>query len=358
MNSGLAQAFPAGEILADELEERGWTQAEFAEILGRPAQFVSEIIAGKKEITRESASQIGAALGTSAEFWLNLQDQYHLWRQAQDQAIQADLTDVRRRARLNELAPMSVLRQRGVIQGSSLAEQEEGLRRLLGLSSLEDEPEIMVAARKTDAGVALSPTQAAWVAVVRQAADAKQVATYDRNGLESLCMRLTGLVREAPDFAQLPARFAEVGVRLVYVEAFPSSKMDGCSLLRPDGSPVIGISGRGKRMDKVLFTVLHEAAHVVLGHLEQDPYIVDEQDDGPTLGLEAPANELAAKWVLPAQPPNLPERVTREWIDANARALGVHPIVLVGRLQNDQRIPWRTQLVKGAPTVTRELEAW
>lgn len=69
---------PVGEILADELDARGWTQADFAEVLGRSTQFVSEIISGKKEITRESASQIGAALGTSAEFWLNLQDSYPL----------------------------------------------------------------------------------------------------------------------------------------------------------------------------------------------------------------------------------------------------------------------------------------
>lgn len=77
MNTPIAaELFPAGEILADELDARGWTQADFADVLGCPAQFVSEIISGKKEITRESAAQIGAALGTSAEFWLNLQDSY------------------------------------------------------------------------------------------------------------------------------------------------------------------------------------------------------------------------------------------------------------------------------------------
>lgn len=76
MNVVLAEVFPAGEFLADELDARGWTQAEFAAILDRPAQFVSEIISGKKEITRESAAQIGAALGTSAEMWLSLQDHH------------------------------------------------------------------------------------------------------------------------------------------------------------------------------------------------------------------------------------------------------------------------------------------
>lgn len=358
MSRGLAEAFPAGEILADELEERGWTQAEFAEILGRPTQFVSEIIAGKKEITRESASQIAAALGTSAEFWLNLQDQYHLWRQAQDEGIQAGLTDVRRRARMNELAPIGILRQRGLVRGTTLDDQEEDLKRLLGIASLDDEPQFMAAARKTDAGAPLSHLQAAWVAVVRNAAAACQVAAYDAGALEALGAGLTRCLRQPSDFSHLPRRFAEVGVRLVYVEAFPSSKMDGCSLLHADGSPVIGISGRGKRMDKVLFTILHEAAHVVLGHLDHDEYIVDDQDDTPAGGLEGPANELAADWVLPAALPRVPERLGRDWLDSVAQTLGIHPIVLIGRLQNEGRIPWRTTLVKGAPSVTRELEAW
>ena len=95
-----AERFPAGEFSADELDERGWSQADFAEVLGRPAQFVSEIISGKKEITRESAAQIGTALGTSAEFWLNLQDSYFLWKQSQDAQTQHNLDEVRIRAQI------------------------------------------------------------------------------------------------------------------------------------------------------------------------------------------------------------------------------------------------------------------
>lgn len=94
-----AEVFLVGEHLAEELDARGWTQADFAEILGRPAQFVSESISGKKEITRESAEQISAALGTSAEFWLNLQDSYLLWKQAQDSHTRESLDAVATRAR-------------------------------------------------------------------------------------------------------------------------------------------------------------------------------------------------------------------------------------------------------------------
>ena len=75
----LAEAFPVGDFLAEELEERGWSEADFAAIMGRPTRFVEELISGERVLTRESAELVGAALGTSAELWLNLQDTYREW---------------------------------------------------------------------------------------------------------------------------------------------------------------------------------------------------------------------------------------------------------------------------------------
>ncbi len=73
-----AEAFPPGEYLRDELEERGWTVTEFASIIGRPVQTVSEILNAKKSITPATALPLSEALGTSAELWLNLQTAYQL----------------------------------------------------------------------------------------------------------------------------------------------------------------------------------------------------------------------------------------------------------------------------------------
>ena len=75
----MAEAFPVGDFLAEELEERGWSEADFAAIMGRSTRFVEELISGERELTRESAELVGAALGTSAELWLNLQDAYREW---------------------------------------------------------------------------------------------------------------------------------------------------------------------------------------------------------------------------------------------------------------------------------------
>lgn len=67
-----------GEILGDELRARGWTQKDLAARIGRPAQAVSEIVNGKKQITAETALELAEAFGTSAEFWMNLEVGYRL----------------------------------------------------------------------------------------------------------------------------------------------------------------------------------------------------------------------------------------------------------------------------------------
>ncbi|WP_244142172.1 HigA family addiction module antitoxin [aff. Roholtiella sp. LEGE 12411] len=65
-----------GRILSRELEARGWTQKDLAEIMGRPIQTINEIIRGSKQITPETAIELSQALGTSFEFWTNLEAKY------------------------------------------------------------------------------------------------------------------------------------------------------------------------------------------------------------------------------------------------------------------------------------------
>lgn len=355
MNTRPAEAFPVGEHLLEELDDRGWTQAEFAEILGRPPQVISEIVSGRKEITRESAAQIAAALGTSPQFWLNLQDQYHLWRQAQDASTRKQLDDVRLRARLNDLAPLAVLRKRGVITATTPQGQAEQLYRLLEIDSIDQEPRLPMAARRSNAAERVSPAQVAWLACVRRQAEQRRVSTYSVKALRALAERLSRLVRDPAAFAGLPFLFADAGVRLVHVEAFPSSKIDGASF-DMDGTPVIGLSGRGHRLDKVLYTLLHEVAHVVLDHIA-DGLILDE-GDGDGRDREQDADRQARDWALPGPLPAVPDRINQSWLTRVATSLGVHPIIVVGRLQNDSVLNWRSLLAKDAPTVTEYLRSW
>ena len=77
-DEGAAEVFPPGDYLRDELEARGWTQTEFAEIIGRPVAVVSEVINARRRVTPMTAKEIAAALGTSANLWMNLDAAYQL----------------------------------------------------------------------------------------------------------------------------------------------------------------------------------------------------------------------------------------------------------------------------------------
>ena len=72
------QILPPGEFIREELEARGWSQATFARILGRPLQTINQIINGKKAITAQTAKEIAAAFGTSPEVWMNLEMTWQL----------------------------------------------------------------------------------------------------------------------------------------------------------------------------------------------------------------------------------------------------------------------------------------
>lgn len=68
-----------GEILKEEFLNPGKiTQAALAQHIGVPLQRVNEIIRGKRGITPETAWLLSQALGTTPQFWMNLQDAHDL----------------------------------------------------------------------------------------------------------------------------------------------------------------------------------------------------------------------------------------------------------------------------------------
>lgn len=70
-----------GEILLEEfLVPMNVSQVAFAAHIGVPTQRVNEIVRGKRGVTPETAWLFAEALGTSPEFWLNLQTNFDLVR--------------------------------------------------------------------------------------------------------------------------------------------------------------------------------------------------------------------------------------------------------------------------------------
>ena len=73
-----------GEVLKDELEELGLSAEALSREIHVPANRISQIVAGKRGITADTALRLGHWFGMSAEFWLNLQKSYELRLAAQE----------------------------------------------------------------------------------------------------------------------------------------------------------------------------------------------------------------------------------------------------------------------------------
>ena len=67
-----------GEVLAEDLAALDMSAAELARQLKVPTNRVTEILNGQRAITGDTALRIAHFLGTSAQFWLNLQSLYEL----------------------------------------------------------------------------------------------------------------------------------------------------------------------------------------------------------------------------------------------------------------------------------------
>jgi HTH-type transcriptional regulator/antitoxin HigA len=357
-NLKAARVASPGAVLKDELDARGWTQKELAEIMRRPAQAISEIISGEKRITAETALELSRALGTSAELWLNLESNHQLWK-AQRKEHKGKAEAIARKARLYSLAPVSELIKRGWLKKtSSLDALERELCRFLGLQTIDDEPKLAASFRQPTSRSPEMLAQLAWVKRVETVALGRKVRGYSRDRLRKAVPELVRLARAPALAPRALETLVDLGVAVAVVRHLPKSFVDGVAYLRDDGTPVLGLSLRYDRLDSFWFTLMHEVAHLVAGHKAAHLDIFGEPDESRD---EREANALARGWLLPPHEfeafRNSHPHVSQAAILEFSARLGRHPAILVGQLQHEQVVPY-THFRTLLPKVGVHLEGW
>jgi addiction module HigA family antidote len=83
-----------GEVLAEEfLLPFSITAYRLAKEIGIPQTRISEILHGRRRITADTALRLATYFGTSAKFWLGLQDDYDL--EEEQTAMKDALNEIR-----------------------------------------------------------------------------------------------------------------------------------------------------------------------------------------------------------------------------------------------------------------------
>jgi len=346
-NKRPAVVFHPGEYLVDELNERGWSQIEFAEIISRPVRTVNEIINGKRGVSPDSAREIGAALGTSAELWMNLDTAYNLWKSNRD------ITPIKQRAKIYSNFPFRDMVRRSWIQQSEDAQIEESqILRFFEISSLDEYPQLATDAafKRSDSREDVhTQKQIAWIYRVKHIANSMIVPKFSKSKLVK-AVEIFKTFREAPEeIRHIPGLLESCGVRFIIVESLPSSKIDGVCMWLDDVSPVIGLTLRYDRIDNFWFVLRHEIEHV-LNRDGSDSIIIDsnifENIEETNLSLrEQEANKIASEFCVPQS--KLEDFLARKGkyvsnadISNFSESLQIHPGLVVGQIQ------WKTKRYK------------
>lgn len=69
-------AIPVGSTIKDVIKDKGYTQKEFAVLIGMQPSHFSELLKGKRRVTPEIATAMSDVLGGNPMTWLKMQAQY------------------------------------------------------------------------------------------------------------------------------------------------------------------------------------------------------------------------------------------------------------------------------------------
>ncbi len=345
---------PPGDTLRDLMEERSLTQAELSRRLGRPSQAVNEIVAGKKEITEDTALELERVLQVPAHFWLAREARYREYL-ARQRAVDVNKTHQPWLQRF----PLKALQDAAVLPSGRLtaafAEQlVEPLLRFFGVASPEgwaaqyDHLQAQFRRAKPDKQTDVAAITA-WLRMGELQASRLPLADFDAAALEAALPGMRALSLQPAEYvgSELARQCAQVGVALVLVPALPSTHVTGVARWL-GGKPLIQLSLLGKWNDGFWFSFFHEVAHV-LKHPMRAIFLDDAASGGTTLSAEElEANRFAADVLVPRihQAELLALPLDRASVEHFARRIGLHPGIVVGQLQHRRRIGYAHALTK------------
>ena len=344
-NKRIAEVFPPGEFIKEELEARNWNQNELAEIIGYPASVISNLIIGKRQITPEIAKALGEAFGTSAQYWMNLESSYQLWKTKDVDSF------ISRRSKLYQIAPIKEMVKRHWIESSeNIDVMENRVKSFFGINNLDERIHFDHAARKSSSEA--TPAQIAWIFRAKQLAFGVSAKPFSEQSFDDCLIRLRQYLHNTQEIRHVPRTLAEHGIRFLVLEHLPHTKIDGAVFWLDKKSPVVVLSLRYDRIDAFWHTLAHELGHIKNkdglkndGVLDIDLVGDDAQPIELKLDIEAKADAFAVNFLInQSELTNLIARVRPLYgahkISGFAERIKVHPGIVVGQLQYRKEVPY------------------
>lgn len=323
-------ATPPGATIKEQLNDKGMSQKEFAARMDMSEKHISKLINGEVQLTPEVAVRLEVVLGVPAKFWNNLEAVYRekLIKVEAENAMDEDEA-------LAKQLPYSEMAKYGWIpETRDSKEKVINLRKyfeVVELSLLENKQITRIACRR------LAVTEKSDFALLAWAQEAKikarniETSPINIKGLINIISEIrTMTVLKPKEFCpKIKNMLAECGIALVFLPHLKGSFLQGASFM--DGNKIVlGLTARGKDADKFWFSLFHELAHIVLGHIGQIDGTTDQDEkDADAWSRDTLISKESFDGFVSKS------NFSTSSIRSFAKTLGIAPGIVVGRLQSE-----------------------
>ena len=343
-----------GETISDILEERDLTQKELAKRAGVSEPFLSDVIHGKKDISKSLAMGLEYALGVPSSFWLNLQANYdaELLSLQEEESIREEEREVF--SALHEV--VDFLKKTNQLPSNLTQEQTIiCVRKYLKVSSLVSLRTLVPtgAFRMSGSAAVNQDVLGAWLCLCKVQGEERHVAeSFLEEKVDQLIKEIKTVMFSTKGDLQrtLTELFAKHGIDFSIVHNFRGAPVHGYIDRKEEGSYQMVMTIRGAFADIFWFSLFHELGHIVNGDLSKPGSFIDVIDAEDS-EQEAAADQFAKDALLD-------QMSYQAFIDNGSYSLasiksfaktqGVPPYVVIGRLQKEQIIPW-SRFTKSKP---------
>ena len=330
-------AFHPGYYIKELVEESGLTQEDFAKRLDTTPKNLSVLISGNQSLSIDIAMKLSRMVGTSVDYWLNLQKNYD--------SLVAEFKSEEELEREKKVLKMTDYRY--FVENFNLPDlprktdqQVEQVRAFVGVSTLTvfEEPDLAASFRSHSEN--LSPSNIVNANIMVQIAINKALkvtgAKYNKHKFQEAVEYVLTLTSNHSDFLPLVKKaFIEAGVILVVLPNLKNSGINGATKKVGD-KVMLMVNDRNKYADTFWFSLFHEIGHIVNG--DYGISFCDRKGDE-----EDAADVYAMNKLIPAEAYErfkkqgvISERSIREFADE----IGRDPGIVFGRLQHDRIIPY------------------
>lgn len=320
-----ARAIHPGEILREELQERGLKQKEFAQQIGVLPTHLNAFIKGKRNLNDDLAMKLEKHLGIPYKFWMNLQNSYTYDCKAIEQRSIEEQEALSFEEECSKMLNLKHLYKHLLCPYTKVVDRVKWIKDLLPFDLLNIQEQKMQVAGlyKHSEKVQIDEKNMLTWLVINWLSISQITApdNYKQGNALKAAEEIASMANQRRMTVEsIKECLHSYGISLAEVKKLEKAPIDAYSTLT-NGHPVITVTYRYNDMDKLAFDILHELCHIDR-HLSdsQKAFIAIEGVEYSSDPREKEANEFARNALIP-------ENIWNAILKVGCNSLSPHKIV-------------------------------